>query len=78
MTIKTGTRQANYRLSTLYIYTIYMDVKGLYPESGFYSLDKFYSVPLKHKFKGLDLSLLVDPPQKQQRVDSDLEALVPH
>jgi hypothetical protein len=46
----------------MYVYIVNMDVKGLYPESGFYSLDKFCGVSLKHEFKGLDLSLLIDQP----------------
>ncbi|KAL2784465.1 late exocytosis, associated with Golgi transport-domain-containing protein [Aspergillus keveii] len=47
-------------------------------ESGFYSLDQFYAVSPKREFEGLDLSSLVVPPRKRQRVDSDLEASVPY
>jgi hypothetical protein len=48
----------------MYVYTVNIDIKGLYLESGFYLLDKFYGVSLKHEFKGLDLSLLMDQPRK--------------
>jgi hypothetical protein len=77
MTIKTGTRQANYRPSTLYVYTVYINVKGMYPEGGFYSLDEFYAVCPNCEFEGLNLSLLMGQPWKQQRVNSNLEASVP-
>lgn len=53
-----------------------MDAGCSHPDDGIHLLAEVYSASPNHKIEESDTFLLMEPPRKQQRVDSGLDALV--